>query len=102
MKTYNIICASYFDPLGHPLFADKVCENIIKLEEDNVRVRIYGIFSDEKESPNDVNIIGVKVPFFGKYYSNKSRKRLIEKFHIHCFLNQLILIGCATTQKQEK
>ena len=45
----NIICASYFDPLGHPLFAEKIAENTSSFLGKSEKINIFGVYLKNRE-----------------------------------------------------
>lgn len=76
---YNIIIGSYFDPLGHPIFADKIIENILKLSPSS-DYKIYALSPSKQTTLSHSNIIPIHVKFFGKFYSYSYKKLLTDKF----------------------
>jgi glycosyltransferase involved in cell wall biosynthesis len=73
-----ILCASYFDRLGHPLFAERVA-TAIEASLGN-RVRIFGI---EPAAPYDESRVAEAIPLrviFGGHFSIESRTRLRTRY----------------------
>ena len=81
---YNILCGSYFDPLGHPIFANKIAKNT-QLISKNSKVTIYGVKLLGQISINNTELIkfeGIHIPYLGKFYSIENRRHLSEKFYL--------------------
>jgi len=80
----NIICASYFDPLGHHLFANKIASNISDTHETSRRVKIYGVNIEvnKKNSNTEIDIVSIHIPFLGRFFNLDTRNILIKKFGI--------------------
>ena len=80
----NIICASYFDPLGHPLFADKIASNLSSSYEGAPNVTVYGV--DIKGLKNvcekKFTVVPISVPLFGRFFKLTTRNLLQDKFGI--------------------
>lgn len=81
--TITVLCASMFDPLGHPLFAKKIAEHLNEHCESE-EVVIYGIASksdDQSQKINDVVwVIPIRCSIGG--FTLENRRRLTSKFNI--------------------
>lgn len=77
---YNIFCSSYFDPLGHPLFAKKIVENIRHLNDSNSIVRVFAVSQGFSDEGKDEVFLPISVPFFGRLYSIENKKILVGKY----------------------
>ena len=53
----NIICASYFDPLGHPLFAEKIAENTPSFLGKSEKINIFGVYLKNREIFKKENLV---------------------------------------------
>ena len=86
---YNILCPSYFDPLGHPIFAEKIANNI-NLIYKNSKIDVYGVKLENneiKEQKSNINFVPIKIPIFGKYYNIETRRYLSKNLS---FIGKLI------------
>ena len=75
---YSILCSSYFDPLGHPIFAEKIANNINLIYKDS-KIDVYGVElqnKEIKEQKSNINFVPIKIPIFGKYYNIETRRYL--------------------------
>ena len=66
----NIICASYFDPLGHPLFADKIAENASSFLGKSEKINIFGVYLENREIFNNETFLvtPIHIPFLGNFF----------------------------------
>ena len=80
----NIICASYFDPLGHPLFADKIASNLSSSYKGVPNVSVYGVDIKARKDIYEKKfiVIPINVPLFGRFYKLTTRNFLQDKFGI--------------------
>ena len=78
----NIICASYFDPLGHPLFADKIAENASNFLGKSEKINIFGVSLENREIFNNETFLAtpIHIPFLGNFFNLTTRNNLERKF----------------------
>ena len=79
---YHLICGSYFDPLGHPIFANKIAENIAIDGKGEDSVCIYGIHLGPEAASLESNIISVNIPVIGRFYCIEARRNLKKRLGV--------------------
>ena len=78
----NIICASYFDPLGHPLFAEKIAENTSSFLGKSEKINIFGVYLKNREIFKNEKFLvtPIHIPFLGNFFNLTTRNNLERKF----------------------
>lgn len=79
--TITVLCASMFDPLGHPLFANKISEHLGEHYKSQ-NIIIYGIASrsDDKSFSINKQILVSPIHCFTYGFTLENRRRLITRF----------------------
>ena len=76
-RIYKILIPSYLDPLGHPIFADKIAENISHIHK-NAKILMYCIDSERDIKDSNYELETININFFGKFFNYSTKKYLLK------------------------